>query len=120
MDTPEKHMDARMPVLDLKVWINNQGETPRVSHTFFKKPVASQYVILKRSAVASKVKRTTLFQEAMRRLQHISPDCPWEESAKHLSDFANAMRISGYSHTERLQTIQGAVAQHRKMLKQVQ
>ena len=64
-DTPERHNDGRMPVLDLKVWVNAIGEIPRVSHTFFKKPVASPYVILKRSAVAGKVKRTTLFQEAI-------------------------------------------------------
>ena len=91
-----------------------------MSHTFFEKPVASPYVILKKSAVAGKVKNTTLFQEAIRRLQHISPDCPWEESARHLSEFSNAMRISGYSSKERLQTIQGAVSRHREMMRQVE
>ena len=91
-----------------------------MSHTFFKKPVASPYVILKKSAVAGKVKMTTLFQEAIRRLQHVSPDCPWDESARHLSEFSNAMRISGYNSRERLRTIQGAVSRHREMLRQVE
>merc|ERR1712082_183447 len=41
-DIPGQHPDGRMPVLDLKVWVNLQGEIPKVSHTFYKKPVAPQ------------------------------------------------------------------------------
>ena len=100
LDYPSNHIDGRMPVLDLKIWKNSEGKCPRISHTFYKKPIASPFTILKRSAVSESVKRSTIFQESLRRLQHISEDCPWSETVNHLSEFSNCLKISGYSHRE--------------------
>ena len=120
LDYPENHPDGRMPVLDLKIWVNKEGRYPRVSHTFYKKPIASPYTILKRSAVSESVKRSTIFQETLRRLQHISEDCPWSETVRHLSDFSNCLRISGYDNKTRFQTIRGAIMRHNEMRKKVE
>ena len=92
VDHPDKHLDRKMPVLDLKVWVSS-GQTPKVLHTFYKKPVASPYTIMKRSAILESTKRNTIF----RRLQHVSPECGLEECAKHLTEYSQTLRLSGYS-----------------------
>ena len=47
--------------------------------------------------------------EAVRRILNVSECQPWSEVVKHLNDFSNCMRISGYSHTERYHAISGAI-----------
>ena len=77
MDWPENNDDGRMPVLDLKVWIDKSQEIPRISYSFYKKKVASKFTILKRLAVSENVKKSTLLQEGIRRLlSHISSYLP--------------------------------------------
>ena len=61
-DTPLKHPDKRMPVLDFKVWSNNNV----IRFSFYKKEIASQFTILKRSALSDSIKRDTYFMEAVR------------------------------------------------------
>ena len=61
MDFPENHLDGGMQVLDIKVWINSNVRCPKVSHSFYKKPVSSPYTILKRSTFSESVKRSTIF-----------------------------------------------------------
>ena len=58
-DSPENHIDGRMPVLDLKVWVSNG----KLLHSFYKKEVASEYTILERSAMSMGTKRNTIFQK---------------------------------------------------------
>ena len=76
MDSPEANGDSRMPVLDLKIWLEWTGDKPTVTYTFYKKPCASEFTILKRSGVSEGVKKSTIFQEALRRIQHISSILP--------------------------------------------
>ena len=63
-DIPENHSDGKMPVLDMKIWI----EGNKVMYTFYKKGVSSQYTILKRSAISKSTKRNTFFMETLRRI----------------------------------------------------
>ena len=89
-------------------------------HSFYKKSVASPFTILKRSALSYKIKRSTLLQEALRRLGNISPSLPWKETVTHLTEYSNMLRISGYSHKERLNNIKGAIQRHKQMKDEVQ
>ena len=102
-------------MLDLKVWCRDH----RVLHTFYKKPVSSMYTILKRSAVSDSVKRSTVFQESIRRISHISTELPWQETIRHLSDYSQCMKISGYSVEERFNAIKGSVLRMEEMRKKV-
>ena len=101
VDWPEKNMDGRKPVLDLKVWVDRSQDIPRISYSFYKKEVASKFTILKRSAVSEGVKKQTLFQEGIRRLSHVATWLPWVEVVAHMNEWSNCMRISGYSQKER-------------------
>ena len=47
VDSPEANGDARMPVLDLKIWLKWMDDKPIVTYTFYKKLCASEYTILK-------------------------------------------------------------------------
>jgi hypothetical protein len=59
-DFPSNHPDGKMPVLDLKVWMDENG---RVAYKFFRKPMANVRTTIKVSAFPNKVKRMTHIQE---------------------------------------------------------
>ena len=89
-----------MPVLDFKVWIDTMSEYPRISYTFFMKKVTSHYTIMRRSKVAENCKKATLFKESNKRISHVTRWHPWNEIVRHMSDWSNRMRISGYNAME--------------------
>ena len=64
-DSPETNSDGKMPVLDLKIWIEHINGIPQLVHTFYKKPIASIFTIMKRSAISEGTKKATLFQEVI-------------------------------------------------------
>ena len=115
VDTPERDSEGRLPVLDMKVWTDGT----KILHTFYKKPVSSKFTILKRSAISNTIKLSTLFQESLRRISHISESLPWQETVNHLNEFSNCMRISGYSVTERWNAIRGSIMRLEEMRKKV-
>ena len=101
-DTPGQNLDNRLPVLDMKLWIDRDNEgNQMVQYSFFKKEVASKYTILKRSALSNKIKKSTLLQEALRRLNNIGPGLPWDETAHHLTEYSYMLYLSGYNGKER-------------------
>jgi len=104
-DHPGKHIDGKMPVFDTKIWINNDREIPTITHTFYNKECASEFTIMRRSAVSWKTKQSTYFQEVLGRLLHISPEQPWSESVNQLIKCFNMFRVSGYAENERLNFI---------------
>ena len=114
-DVPSMHSDSKMPVLDLKIWC----EENRVMYTFYKKDISSKYTILKRSALYNNVKRDTCFMEAIRRILHVSECLPWSHTVKHLNDFSNCMMISGYSQVECYHVIAGAIERVKKIKTEV-
>ena len=62
VDSPSRHEDRKMPILDLKVWIERR-EQPRpyvVMHEFYSKEVASKSMVNARSALPWKDKRTIM------------------------------------------------------------
>ena len=118
-DIPGNNSNGRMPVLDLAVWVQEVNGVQQILHSFYKKPVASPFTILKRSALSFKIKKSTLLQEALRRLGNMSPILPWEESVVHLAEYSNMLRISGYTTRERYNNIKGATARHRQMMEEV-
>ena len=60
LDYPSKHEDNKIPILDLKVWVERREGTNLILHEFYSKEISSCSVIRPRSAVPSRVKRTVL------------------------------------------------------------
>ena len=90
------------------MWDNDTEDGSKVMHTFYKKEVASRFTIMKRSAINSGTKKSTIFQEGIRRLSHISPDLPWSESVTHMNKWSLCLKESGYTPKERFDAIRGA------------
>ena len=109
-DSPELNSDNKLPVLDLKLWIETDIDGKQyMQFTFSKKPVASKFTILKRSALSYKTKKHTLFQEALRQINNIGPKLPWDETIKHMNEYSYMLYLSGYSSKERYSNIKGAL-----------
>ena len=66
-DVPSLHSDKMVPILDLKVRMNEEGY---VEHIFYRKPMASTLVTHKESALSTNSKFTILTQECFRRLHN--------------------------------------------------
>ena len=71
IDIPEHHIDKCVPVLDVKVWREEEGS---VVHSFYEKPMVLDKVIMADSAQQSHVKIATLSQEEVRRMKNVSRD----------------------------------------------
>ena len=89
LDSPYKHTDEKMPLLDIKLWTekveNNGREYTIIMHEFYKKTVATKSVIHANSAISWSSKRTILSQEGLRILLRCSRNLPWEIKAEHMS-----------------------------------
>ena len=85
VDYPSQHVDGKLPILDLKVWVESrrvqgvgEGEN-KVSvflHEFYSKDVASKCVVNGKSAMSWSCKRTILTQEVLRILRNCSRELP--------------------------------------------
>ena len=66
-ETPSQNASGKLPCLDLEVWLNENQE---IMFQFYSKPMTNPYVVFHRSTVSPSVNRTTMFQEAMRRIRN--------------------------------------------------
>ena len=111
VDFPSKHEDNRMPILDVKVWLENRNEEEgiKVWHEFYYKEVATKSLTDARSAMPNSVKRTTLTQELLRIMLRCSPGLRWEEVVTHLDHCMMRMQYSGYNQRFRSETLRSAL-----------
>ena len=108
IEVPSNHADNKMPILDLKVWIEKIDEIYLILHEFYMKEVSTKSLILAQSALAWSVKRTVLTQEALRIMMNCSRLLPLQHITEHLSQFSLRMQYSGYSHKFRSEVIDSA------------
>ena len=96
IDCPSKHSDKSMPLLDIKVWVEKNGDRRKIMHEHYAKDVSSKMVINAKSALPMNTKRTVLVQEGLRILLNCSRDLPWKNKVKHLENLSLRMQYSGY------------------------
>ena len=97
VDCPSLHQDGRVPVLDLKVSV----EDGKIVHDFSEKPCASKYVVPFSSANIRSMKMAALVEEGLRRLRNHSRGLEWERSRAVMAAWAMKLRRSGYQATVR-------------------
>ena len=107
-DVASNHESGKLPILDIQVWTEN-GE---IKTDFYKKKVATDQVIMARSAIPLNNKRDILTQEAYRRLVNCSPDLPWTVKTAHLTKFCLDMFRGGHSEQFRQTVIRRALAKY--------
>ena len=105
-DFPLRNADKKLPILDLKVWVEEEGggdavEDParaRLYYKYYRKPMANWLLMPAMSAMPGSVKRTALTQYGLRILRNTKLEVEWSEKAAMLSEFMERMRDSGYNH----------------------
>ena len=70
--------------------------------------------------MSESVKKSTLFQEGIRRLSHISSYLQWSESVTHMTQWSHCMKLSGYNEKERYEAIRGSVMRQTEMKRKVE
>ena len=66
-------------------WLANEKCREQIQLKFYKKEVSNQLVIVKSSAIPSKIKGAALFSEVLRRLRNTFRDLPWAEKVEILT-----------------------------------
>ena len=62
IDVPSSYMDGKVPMLDTKVWLNNEDNN-KIYYKFHQKEMRNRLVILKKSALTMNQKTNILTQE---------------------------------------------------------
>ena len=112
-DFPTSHADKFMPILDMKMAMDDDN---KVMHKFYKKPMANKYTMMANSAVSDRVKRSSMTNEAMRRLLCCSGNLNQSTRDEIMEDFARMLKRSGYSERFRHEVISDAVRGYQKKL----
>ena len=113
-DVPSNHNDKRMPVLDMKVRLDEENE---IEYIFYEKPMKIKIVVGKSSALPNNVKKKTLTQEVFRRLHNTRDKILDEHKAETLSDFMVKLKTSGYNEKERFEILRGGINTYEKIRK---
>ena len=116
-DCPENHSDRKVPILDIKVWVNNKGI---IMHEYYSKPVSSKSVVDARSAMPWKTKRTVLTQDLLRVILRCSPELEWEEKKKHIEEYILRLQFSGYKERFRKEIVNSAINAYEKIKRRVE
>ena len=114
IDYPSKNEGRMMPILDMKMSMNQQNE---VVYMFYRKPQCNKFTMMERSALPDKVKRSTMTNEALRRLLCCSPELEEHKRIEVMEEYAKMLRRSGYSEKFRFEVISDAVQGFQKMVK---
>jgi hypothetical protein len=120
VDYCSNYQDRKLPILDLKVWIEKRTvegvETQYILHEFYAKSVASKFVVHARSALPWNVKRTVLTQEVLRVLLNCSYLLPWEDTVQHVEEIVLRMQYSGYNKKFRHEVVNSALKAYKQMV----
>ena len=108
VDTCKKHSDSKLPMLDMKLWIDSDGYAV---YEHFEKGVATKLVISSRSAHSSSCKRSVHISELVRRMQNTSRRLSWDSYvAPVLTDYMGRMAAAGYHEDYRKHVLLNAFA----------
>jgi len=118
VDYPSNYNDSKIPILDLKVWVEETCNGARVMYEHYEKDISSKQVIHAKSAVPTKTKITILTQEMLRILTHCSPHLPWERVCEHINQFMKKLQFSGYNKGCRYSVADSALKAFEKIKQQ--
>ena len=107
VDCPSNHQTGWMPLLGSQVRV---AEDNTIDYIFFEKEIACKYVMMRESAMSTRVKMNTLTQEVIRRLRNTRASLDWDEfKAPILTEFCKKMARSGYPEEYRSVVIKSGV-----------
>ena len=105
IDFPSNHENGRLPCLDTEQWIENitTGDItkPQILHSHYTKPMSSQYVTHKNSAMAYTTKINILANDLVRIMRNISRQCTTNERSTKIQAYLLRLENSYYNKFER-------------------
>ena len=95
-DYPSKYNDQKLPILDLKVNVqeveeDGQPPRPKIFYRYFRKSMSNWELMHADLALSASVKRTALTQYGLRILRNTKLEVPWSEKAAMLSEFSERL-----------------------------
>ena len=117
IDTSCNYDDCKIPVLDIKVNINEDMDY-RIDYEFYEKPTKHPKVLLADSAISASSKRTILTQECLRRMRNTKIELGENVRNKYLNAFMVKLKNSGYNRKYRVEILDSAMKAFEKMLEE--
>ena len=115
-DCPSRHPDGWMPVLDVKVRVEEQ----KIQFAHYRKPMCDDRLILARSAHSKKIKRLTAVNEGLRILRNTSRSLGWSFMAEELTELAFRLMKSGYDEQFRGEVMYDSTVGYERMIAESQ
>ena len=116
IDYPSKHADKKVPMLNVKMWIEEGDDRRLLLYEHYEKDMATKAVINATSALPKKTKRIVLTQEMLRILLHCSRNLPWETVCDHCNRFMMKLQYSGYDQIFRYEVANSAINAYMTMM----
>ena len=92
MEIGEDFEDEKLPTLDYKCWM----ESNKILYSFYEKPMASKYTIMKKSALSENSKVASLSQDLVRRMKNTSERLTIKERVRIVNEYSVKLTVSGY------------------------
>ena len=118
IDYPSQYPDKKLPILDIKVWIDKRESDDRriVFYEYYEKERNSKWVLHAKAALSQEMKRTILTQQILRIFLNCSCDLTWEHRVKHANEMMKKLQFSGYNKKFRYQVVDSAIKAYRKIV----
>jgi hypothetical protein len=105
----------RLPTLDTELWV---GLGNKVLYSYFEKPMASNQVLQKDTAMPEDQKMSSLNTEVVRRMQNTSELLPIEDRVAVVDNFCQKLANSGYRLHQIRKIVVGGLIGYEKRLEQ--
>ena len=113
-DFPSKNTNGKMAVLDMNVFMNNEG---LIMHEHYEKPMSSKKIMHAESAISASCKRSVHTQEILRRLFNSSARLDWKvDIAPVLTEYMVRMKQAGYPQKYRRDSLCRSLRIYHKMV----
>ena len=109
IDYASRYMDGKVPMLNIKTWIEEIEGRRFVLYEHYEKEMATKAVIHASSAVPFRMKRTVCTQDMLRIMLHCSRRLTWETVKEHLNNYMRKLQFSGYDKTFRYTVAKSAI-----------
>ena len=109
IDYPSKHQEKKVPMLDLRMWIDKIDDKVLLLYEHYEKEMATKSVVHADSAIPMSSKRTIITQEVLRIILHCSNYLTWETVCGHINKFMMKMQYSGYKKEMRYHVVKSAI-----------
>ena len=107
-DWPTKNQDKRLPILDMKVWTDEDGQ---VLYSHYEKPMSRKSILNVKSAHPGSCKKNVHIQEILRRMMNCTRRIHWDqETAPCISDYMLRMKEAGYDEKYRKRVLLAAIS----------